>query len=88
MTPVDWELFAWLKRGKRRQAVLQLLKDSTSPLTANDVKDKLKIALSQASFTLKELREKQLVGCMNPNDKIGKLYRLSTEGRQLWQQLK
>ena len=77
---MDWETYAWLKRGKRRKATLHLLKDSERPLSTNEVKARLKVALPQASFTLSELRSKGLVECLNPKDKIGKLYRITKSG--------
>lgn len=80
---MDWELYAWLKRGSRRKAVLTLFHESEKALTANDVKNKAKISLSQASFTLSELRDKNLIVCLNPSDKIGKLYKISDLGEEL-----
>ena len=56
---------------------------SSTPITANEVKTKLKVALSQVSFTLKELLEYGLIQCLNPNDKIGRLYRVTSEGEKL-----
>lgn len=79
---MDWALYAWLKRGKRRRSILTELKKSKEPLTANDLAEKSGIAISQASFTLKELTEKGLIDCLNPKDKIGKLYRISPKGKE------
>jgi len=78
---MDWDLYAWLKRGNRRKEVLKLLINSPSPMTTNEIKAKLKVALSQASFTVKELFDKKLVECLNPKDKIGRLYKISNEGK-------
>ena len=77
---MNWELYAWLKRGSRRQDVLQYLSNSDKPLTANDIRNNLKMSLSQSSLTLKELLQKQFIECLNPDDKIGKLYKISDEG--------
>lgn len=78
---MDWELYAWLKRGNRRKEVLKLLVNSQSPMTTNEIKEKLKVALSQASFTIKELLDKSFVECLNPKDKIGKLYKITNKGK-------
>ena len=78
---MDWDLYAWLKRGNRRKEVLKLLINSQSPMTTNEIKAKLKVALSQASFTVKELSDKKLVECLNPKDKIGRLYKITNEGK-------
>ena len=78
---MDWELYAWLKRGARRQDVLQHLSNSDRPLTTNEIKNNLKISMSQSSLSLKELLKKELIECLNPDDKIGKLYKISGEGK-------
>ncbi len=80
---MDWELYAWLKRGSRRRAVLTLLYESEKALTANEVKNKMKISLSQSSFSLNELLDKKLIVCLNPSDKIGKLYKITGLGEEL-----
>ena len=80
---MDWELYAWLKRGSRRREILELIMSSSTPLTANEVKNKLKIALSQVSFTIKELMEHKLIYCLNQNDKIGRLYKGTNQGKEI-----
>jgi len=85
---MDWKLFAWLKRGKRRQSVLELLSKSDKPLSANEIKVKLKIAISQASFTLKELMDKKLISSVNPEDNIGKLYIITENGKRILEEFK
>tara|TARA_Y100000310_G_scaffold344459_1_gene457335 strand:- start:1585 stop:1842 length:258 start_codon:yes stop_codon:yes gene_type:complete len=80
---MDWNLVAWLKRGSRRKSILEFLANSNKPISANDIKKSLKIAMSQASATLKELRQKSLVECLNPQDKIGKLYRINVKAKSL-----
>ena len=50
-------------------------------MTTNEIKAKLKVALSQASFTIKELSNKKLVECLNPKDKIGRLYKITNDGK-------
>lgn len=84
---MDWELYAWLKRGSRRQSVLIFLSNSDKPLTTNEISSGLKIPLSQASFSLNELCYKNLVICLNPSDYIGKLYSITELGREILSEL-
>jgi len=84
---MDWKLFAWLKRGKRRQSVLEVLSESNKPLSTNEIKIKLKVAISQASFTLKELMDKKLIDSVNPEDNIGKLYIITDTGKKVLRSL-
>tara|TARA_Y100000031_G_scaffold157008_1_gene214932 strand:- start:11363 stop:11623 length:261 start_codon:yes stop_codon:yes gene_type:complete len=80
---MDWGTVAWIKRGSRRESVLKFLSKQNNPVSANDVKKQLKIAMSQASATLKELRTKGLVDCLNPKDKIGKIHKINNKGKSL-----
>ena len=80
---MDWELYAWLKRGNRRKEVLKVIANSNKPLTVKEIKLELKIAMSQASFTVKELQDKKLINCLNPKDKIGRLYKINNEGKEI-----
>lgn len=80
---MDWTKYAWLKRGKRRQITLEVFRKSPTPLSINDIHLRTKIALSQASATISELEEKNLIQCLNPQDKIGKLYQITQEGEEL-----
>lgn len=85
---MDWEKYAWLKRGNRRIKVLERISLSISPITIKEIKQKSKIALPQASVTVKELFGKKLIDCLNPKDKIGKIYRINKTGKELLRELK
>lgn len=85
---MDWRLYAWIKRGGRRKELLKLLSKSNQPLTAKDIKIQLKISLSQVSFILKELSDKGVILCLNPEDKIGRLYRINEEYRKIIGEMK
>lgn len=80
---MDWELYAWVKRGKARKAVLVLLNDSNMPLAAKDIGSKLHYSIPQVSYVLRELSEKNIVECLNPKDKIGRLYKISKDGNNI-----
>jgi len=80
---VDWKLYAWVKRGNRRKDVLKLISNSKQSLSAKDITNELKMSLSQISFLLKELSEKELILCLNPKDNIGKIYRLTQKGEEM-----
>jgi predicted transcriptional regulator len=85
---MDWKKFAWLKRGKRRSEVLNILYNSNRPLTIKEIKNTSKIAMSQASFIVSDLLENGLITCLNPDDKIGKLFEITNEGKNLLNFLK
>ena len=85
---MDWKKFAWLKRGKRRVEVLNILYNSNRPLTIKEIKNTSKIAMSQASFIASDILENGLIKCLNPDDKIGKLFEITNEGKILLEFLK
>lgn len=80
---MDWKKYAWVRRGKRRSETLDILNKASRPLTIKDIHMKSKVALSQASLTVAELCDKELIHCLNPEDKIGKLYTISEVGKQI-----
>lgn len=56
---------------------------SANPLTINDIHEKVSIAMSQTSVSVAELENEGLIECLNPQDKIGNLYRITTEGKEI-----
>ena len=80
---MDWAKYAWLKRGSRRIDVLTRLQNYKSPVSINDIKKDSKISIPQTSVIIKELLENKLINCLNPKDKIGKLYIINEEGIKL-----
>ena len=82
-----WKKYAWVKRGKRRQITLKIFNKSANPLSVNDIHEMSKVAISQASATVGELEEAGLINCLNPDDKIGKLYTISEEGKNIVAQM-
>jgi hypothetical protein len=44
--------------------------------------------MSQASFIVSDLLDNDLITCLNPDDKIGKLFKITTEGEILLEVLK
>ncbi len=80
---MDWTLYAWVKRGKRRYNTLKVISSSQKPLTPKQIQKEVGISLSQLSLILKELSEKNLILCLNSQDKIGKNYVISAEGEEI-----
>lgn len=84
---MDWAVYAWVKRGSRRRDLLKLLLHSKHPLAANEIKNELKISLSQVSLLLKELSKKDLISCLNPKDNIGKIYKITQNGEEIFRKI-
>jgi hypothetical protein len=84
---MDWAILAWVKRGKRRTDILQIFYKAKKPLTSNDIKIISKISLSQISVIISNFDEKNLIICKNPNDKLGRLYEISDDGKSIVSEL-
>lgn len=80
---MDWQKYGWVKRGKRRQQALGVFNKSPNPLTIKEIHEKAHIALSQASAIVAELEDEGVIECLTPQDKIGKLYRITEEGKEI-----
>jgi DNA-binding MarR family transcriptional regulator len=79
----DCNKYGWVKRGKRRQQALEAFNKSPNPLTINDIHEKSQIALSQASAIVAELEHEGVIECLTPQDKIGKLYCITKDGKEI-----
>ncbi len=77
---MDWEKYAFVLRGKTRLKVLLAL---NKPKTPTQISNELKINLAQVSRALKELFDYNLVKCINPNNKIGRLYVRTKDGSEI-----
>lgn len=61
----------FLKKGKIRKRVLDVL---DKPKTATEIAKELNLHRSSVSRTLLEMQKKELVKCINPNDKSFRHY--------------
>ncbi len=77
---MDWKLYSFVVRGKNRTRILTAL---TKPMTPTQLKEKAGVSLSHVSHALRVLKEKGLAKCINPKDKVGKLYRLTKKGKEI-----
>ena len=75
---LDYKIISFLLRGKRRMAVLSALQKEKMP---KQISEELKLSLSNVSLALKELRQKKLIECLNPKEKLFKFYSLTKRGK-------
>jgi len=80
MASIDWELYSWVMRGKQRRLVVKALNKQRIP---TEIKDETKLSLTHVSKVLKAFKEKKLVICLTPAAKRGKVYQLTTVGKQI-----
>ena len=80
---MDIYTFTFVKRGQNRQKILELL--SGKEKTQAQLHHESGMYRTHVRRTLLELQEKRLITCLNPKDRIYKLYRITSLGKQILQ---
>lgn len=81
----DWNLVGYIKASNYRLNILTLLsKGNKIPI---EIKNELKLYITHISTILKELGDKGLVKCLTPNLKKGKIYTITTLGKEILNQI-
>ena len=79
-------LRAFVLRGRNRKLILEKLNEGEK--TQAQLFHETKLYRSHIKRTLLELEKKSLVKCLNPKDRIYKIYVLTLKGRDLIKKLK
>ena len=77
---VRWDLVSFVKRSSQRSKILSLLK---KPMTPSEIAKATGMYLTHVSRTLRELRERNLVECLTPEERVGRYYRLTKLGKKI-----
>lgn len=76
----DWGGISFLHRGKHRKKILKLLE---KPQTPTQVKEQTNLHFNIVSRTILQLEKKGFVECLNPQEKLGRFYRITDSGRRI-----
>ncbi len=82
---VNLKLYAWVVRGKQRAAILKIMSKPQTP-TETCKKSKMyneKISLNNSSDILRSFVRMGLAECLNKEDKVGRLYKLTEIGEEI-----
>ena len=82
---VDKSLLSFILRGKNRITVLKTI--SKEELVSAQIEEETKMYKSHVSRTLKELRDKKLITCVNPKDRYFKFYRITALGKKVLEKI-
>jgi predicted transcriptional regulator len=80
MDDENWELYSWVIRGNQRRKVIMAL---GKPKIPTEIKREAKMSMTNVSKVLKEFMIKGLVMCLTPDEKTGKIYKLTETGRKI-----
>ena len=82
---MDEETLKYVKRSSYRCRVIKAL--GTQIMMPKQIAENSGILLNHISTVLRELREKDVVECLNPALRKGRLYRLSDKGLEIFDEI-
>jgi len=74
------ELAGFIIRSGYRKQVFALL---DNPIRPSEIAKKLNLRLTHITRELRELKKRKVVECLNPKERIGRLYQLTEIGNRL-----
>ena len=80
----NYSLLSFILRGERRKAILLCL---NKPMIPKEIANCCKVSIHNVSKSLKELVNKGLIVCKNPNDKFYRFYELTKKGKEIIKEL-
>jgi len=80
----NYSLLSFVLRGERRKAILICL---NKPMIPKEIADKCNVSIHNVSKSLKELVDRGLIVCKNPQDKFYRFYELTKKGREILKEL-
>lgn len=82
---MSWNDVSYVIASKTRKAVLLKLE---TPRTPTFLSKELDVNLANISRGLAELEDKNIVVCLTPNQKVGKIYALTKKGNDITSKIK
>jgi len=77
---MSWDDVSYVIASKTRKAILLKLE---TPRTPTFLSKELNVNLANISRSLAELEDKDIVVCLTPNQKVGKIYSLTKKGTDI-----
>ena len=85
MIKVSTRDVSWIKGGKQRREIIVHIDNQDTP---TEISNKSKYSLNHTSRILNEFRKKGFVKLLNPQQKTGRLYVLTSKGRVIRDRLR
>jgi len=74
------EEYPWVVKGSQRRKIIKVM---TKPKIPTQIKDEANLSLNNVSDILREFRKKKIAKCVNPKEKTGRIYELTTKGMRI-----
>ena len=75
-----YEDYSWIALGIQRRKVIKVLDKEKNP---TQIKEETKLSLNNVSDVLRSFEKKNIVKCINPKEKTGHIYKLTTKGMKI-----
>lgn len=82
---MEWDSTAFIIRSRYRKNVFLEL---SKPHRPSQIAKTLDLRLTHVTRALSELKQKDLVKCLNPKDSMGRFYQLTSKGKNVLQEVK
>jgi len=76
-----WELLSYILASQYRKKILKVLLNG--PTIPKEIAKKTDLRISHVSAVLKDLSRKELVECITPKARKGRIYRVTEKGKAL-----
>lgn len=83
---LNWSLIGYIIRSSYRKKVFIALKKQ--PLRPSEISRETGLRLTHVTRALRELKKKNLVKCLNPQEKFGRFYILTPKAKKLIKKIK
>ncbi len=80
----NYSLLSFVLRGERRKAILLCL---NKPMIPKEIANSCKVSIHNVSKSLKELIDRGLIVCKNPQDKFYRFYELTKKGKEILKEI-
>jgi len=78
---MDWRKYGYVLSSTYRQKIVHCLKEG--PKTPKQISLKSRLHLSHVSSNLKDLANRDIVKCLTPDLRKGKIYGLTKDGEEI-----
>ena len=84
-TPTYVNASTYVKRSKNRQDIIKII--ATSRITPSEIRAEMDSSFSLTSRALRDLLDHDIVKCMNPEARTGRVYYLTDLGLKIYNEL-
>jgi DNA-binding HxlR family transcriptional regulator len=83
---INWNLYGYVVASRYRKTIVGVL--FRRPRTPSQLAKECSLPITRVSNTLTELANKEIVACLNPNQRKGRIYKLTEQGKKIAEAIK